>query len=342
MTPHPQETSKPSFLLGLSSMTEELPPADPPVAEADQPGIETAEATPAPEPPPKTTWELAKEQKTQLEGKIIGWNKGGFHVVIDGTTAFCPRSEIAAEDAAEPSTYVDRRLPFRVLRVQDKGRRIVVSHAVIARRERQKRVTELRKSLKLGDVVKGKVASLVEFGAFVDLGGLQGLIHISELSRQRVERAEEVLEVGQEVEAKIIKLESKGNRISLSLKELEPDPWKDVKQRYPAGQVVSAKVIESSMLGAVVELEPEISGFLSKKVMVIPPDSSAARAYPPGKEVRVVVTGIDTRRHKVALTLEGDQLEGSRQDFKEFKHRDADSSSFNALADALKKLKPSG
>ena len=284
-------------------------------------------------------FQKAMAENETLTGKVIGWNNGGFHVVIDKTTAFCPRSEMEIGPTEAPESYLDRQLEFAVLRVQDKGKRIVVSRSKLLRREAAQRRGELRDQLKEGLILDGTVDSLADFGAFVDLGGLRGLVHVSEISHQRVDKPSDVLEVGQQVQVKVLRIEQGGKRTSLSMKQLENNPWADVKRRYPEGEIVSGVVESSNPAGAVVALEPGISGFLPRKAMSLPMEAAVPRAFPPGKEVKVQVMSVDPRRQRLGLALEGKTLEGSRSDLKEFKRRNQDGGSFNALADALQKAR---
>ena len=216
----------------------------------------------APEPPEDkgiAALRAARESGTLVKGKVFGWNNAGFHVVLDGLAAFCPRSEMELGQPRKPQGYMDQTYDFLVLKVQKKGRRIVVSRAAILRDEKERVESEAREKLEVGTVVTGTVSSITDFGAFVDLGGVEGLVHVSEVSRQRVDHASKVLSIGQEVEVKILKMENDGKRISLSMKSLEPDPWAELKQKYPVGSVINGTVERTTNFGAFVELEPGLS-----------------------------------------------------------------------------------
>jgi len=283
----------------------------------------------------------AMQEKEGIEGRVIGWNNGGFHVVVGSTTAFCPRSEMELGAAKEPSEYLDKTMGFQVLRVQKKGRRVVLSRASLLRGERARVRSEAREKLTAGSVVKGRVASLTDFGAFVDLGGVQGLVHVSEMSRQRIEHPGDILQVGQEVEVKILKLEKGGRRISLSMRALEPDPWQEIHKRFPDGSVVTGKVEKTTNFGAFIELEPGLTGLLPASAISLPRDASLARVYPPGKQVEVQIVSVDSRRQRISLTLEGSALEGSRSDYQAYvrdQRQTETAQGFNALADAFRKL----
>jgi predicted RNA-binding protein with RPS1 domain len=317
------------------------------VASAEKDAAAAGEKKPAarkPTPPPmpmsptEERFRRAKKEHEVLEGKVIGWNKGGLHVVIEDVTAFCPRSEIELGEAQDPASYLDQELTFKVLKIQDRGRRIVVSRSAVLRNQRSKSIRKLKKKLDVGAVLQGTVASLTDFGAFVDLGGIKGLVHVSEISYEQVRKPEDVLEVGQEVEVKIIRLESDGRRISLSMKALGTDPWKDVAERYEEGTLVTGVVERTTRFGAFIQLEPGLTGLLPMSEMNLPREASAARVFPSGKEVKVQVVSVDRRRRRISLGLEGSNLEGSRSDYKAFKSSQKDTG-FHPFAEALKNFR---
>jgi len=280
----------------------------------------------------------AKNQHETLEGRVIGWNKGGLHVVIDDLTAFCPRSEIELGEPADSGSYVDQTLEFKVLKIQDKGRRVVVSRAAAMRSARSRNIRKLKKKLEVGTVLHGIVNSLTDFGAFIDLGGIQGLLHVSEISFDQVRSPADVLEVGQEVEVKVIKLESGGKRISLSMKALKPDPWKGVGDRFTEGELVNGTVERTTRFGVFVQLEPGLTGLLPMAEMNLPRDASPARVFPPGRQMKVQVVSVDHRRRRISLAAEGSNLEGSRADYRSYKSSHKDSG-FHPFAAALKNLR---
>ncbi|HXT50076.1 MAG TPA: S1 RNA-binding domain-containing protein [Thermoanaerobaculia bacterium] len=286
----------------------------------------------------------ARDTHANVEGRVFGWNPGGFHVVIDGLAAFVPRSEMELEPIAEPEAYLDKTFPFRVLKIQGKGRRIVLSRTAILREEQDKQAAAALSKLRANDVLKGKVASLTEFGAFVDIGGgIEGLVHVSEISRSRIAKPADALQVGQEVEVKVLKVEKGGKRVSLSMKALEPDPWREIKDKYPEGAVVTGTVERTDKPGAFIQLEPGLVGLLPTSEMGLPREAIPARAYPKGKEVKVQVVGVDAKRRRISLAPEGSQIEGTRGDYQAYlkqQRRETEAAGgFNALASALSKIK---
>ncbi len=280
-----------------------------------------------------------------VSGKVIGWNKGGFHVVCESVTAFCPNSEMELGKVRAPKDYLDKSYDFSVLRIEDSGRRVVLSRTKALQEKRTEKRAALRQKIQAGTEIEGKVASLTKFGAFVDLGGVQGLVHVSEISRSRVDDPADVLSVGQSVKVKVLKVEQGGKRISLSMKALEPDPWKSVAERFPEGSVVQGRVERTASFGAFVALEPGLTGLLPASVLNLPRDASISRMYSPGKELSVMVMSVDPRRRRISLALEGSMTEGSRSDFEKFKKsqvKEASSGGFNALAAAFQKIQKQG
>jgi len=269
-----------------------------PAAKAEPQKPAAAAEPEEPEDPAVTELRRAKEEGTTVEGKVIGWNRGGFHVVVGEITAFCPSSEMELGRPRNPQSYVDRELRFRVVKLQKKGRRVVLSRAAVLGEERQRVVGELT----AGAVVRGRVTSLPDFGAFVDLGGVEGLVHVSEISRGRVKSPKEALQVGQEVEVKVLKVEQEGERISLSMKDLEPDPWQGVAERYARGEKFPGKVARRADFGLFVELEPEVEGLVH--VSQLPPGTELGDpSLDPGRTIDVWVREVDRKRQRIALSL---------------------------------------
>ncbi len=251
---------------------------------------------------PSEIVQTAIANQAYVEGKVIGWNQGGFHVVVDGITSFCPRSSMELGAPKEPAQYLDQSFLFRVLRVEEKGHRLVVSHAAVLRDERAHKTAETRAALTVGSTVTGKVISLTDFGAFVDLGGIEGLIHVSELKRTRVTHPNEVLKVGDEVTAKIIKLPKGGDRVSLSMKALEPDPWESIAAQYAGGNKFTGKVMRKSEFGWFIELQPGVEGLLHVSQLA-PGMKAEDPKLAPGEMLEGWVREVDLARRRISLAL---------------------------------------
>lgn len=245
---------------------------------------------------------VAYDTGVAIEGKVIGWNQGGFHVALGATAAFCPRSEMEIGHAHEPGRYLDQAFQFRILRVEDYGRRVVLTRAALLREERRRHSEEIRHSLQPGAVATGRVRSLTDFGAFVDLGGVEGLVHVSEISRNRVQKPSDVLKVGQEVEVKVLKVGQQGNRISLSIKALEPDPWAGVVEKYQPGTTFTGTVLRKADFGLFVEVEPNLEGLVHLSQLPLGKELSDP-SLAPGESVSGWIREIDPVRHRISLAL---------------------------------------
>ena len=202
------------------------------------------------------------ENRLPVEGKVAARNKGGFDVNVGGLRAFCPLSQIALGKIDNPDQFIGQSYEFRITELSDDGRRIVVSRAALLKEANASRAEETRRNIVPGAELTGTIKTITPFGAFVDLGGIDGLLHVSEMSRRRVTDPNEVVTVGQEVRVKVIKVENDGKRISLSMKDQEPDPWSDVGDRYPAGTQFSGRVVRTTDFGLFVEVEPGVDGLV--------------------------------------------------------------------------------
>ena len=262
-----------------------------PAAEGDEPAAMMAKL------------EQALADKTAIDGQVIGWNKGGYHVAIGKVAAFCPVSQIEIGNPRSPKRYLDRSFKFNVIEIQQDGRRVVVSRANALKAEREAKAALVRERLNVGDKLEGKVSSITSFGAFVDLGGgIEGLVHISELSRRRVENAKELVKVGQQVNVQVLKIEKNGQRISLSMKRLEKDPWSGVAERFPAGDTFEGKVLRKTEFGLFVEVEPGLEGLihLSRLPHGLTVEDEGLGI---GQTVKGWIHEVDAKRRRLSLSL---------------------------------------
>src|SRR3954468_1563591 len=202
------------------------------------------------------------ENRLPVEAKVAARNKGGFDVNIGGLRAFCPLSQIALGKIDNPDQFIGQSYEFRVTELSDDGRRIVVSRAALLKEANASKAEETRRNIVPGAELTGTIKTITPFGAFVDLGGIDGLLHVSEMSRRRVTDPNEVVAVGQAGRVKVIKVENDGKRISLAMKDQEPDPWSDVGDRYPAGTQFSGRIVRTTDFGLFVEVEPGIDGLV--------------------------------------------------------------------------------
>jgi small subunit ribosomal protein S1 len=244
----------------------------------------------------------AYENRLPVEGKVTGRNKGGFEVNISGLRAFCPLSQIALGKIENPDAFVNQTIEFRVTELSDDGRRIVVSRAALLKEAAQQRAEETRVRIVPGAELTGRVKTLTPFGAFVDLGGVDGLLHVSEMSRRRVTDPKEVVAIGQEVRVKVIKIENDGKRISLSMKDQEPDPWGDVADRYTPGTQFAGRIVRSTDFGYFVEVEPGLDGLVhvSQLPLGVKPGDPEVQI---GSSVSGWVREVDPSKKRLSLSL---------------------------------------
>lgn len=205
----------------------------------------------------------AFEKKESVSGKIIGVidDNKGFKVDM-GVEMFLPMSQADIRKIKNPKSWLGKELEFKVTRVNSKEKNGVVSRRVLLEEEKELKIKELFENLKEGDIVKGRVTSLTDYGAFVDIGGMDGLIHKDNISYARVNHPKEKLRKGDEVEAKILEMDPQNNRISLGIKQMHTDPWIDIARKYPVGKKLIAKVTKIVNFGAFIELEEGVEGLL--------------------------------------------------------------------------------
>jgi small subunit ribosomal protein S1 len=254
----------------------------------------------------------ALETNLPVEGVVTAINKGGAEVQVSGMRAFCPLSQLDLRYVENPQQFVGQRLTFRVSRIEPGKTRpnIVLSRRALLEEEAESKATETRERLQVGTVLKGKVTSLTSYGAFVDLGGLEGMLHVSEIGYSRLAHPGEVLQVGEEVEVQIIKVEKgkdeKRPRISLSRRALERDPWHDVADQFPEGTEMAGKVMRLESFGAFVEIAPGIEGLVHISEMGAGRRLNHARdAAQAGQEVQVRVLGVDPAKRRISLSMGG-------------------------------------
>ena len=288
----------------------------------------------------------AFEHGIPVEGLITAAIKGGVEVQIAGVRAFCPVSQLDLRYVDDPAEYVGKRLEFRITKLEP-GRgaqlNLVVSRKALLAEVAEKGAEELRRTLEVGAVLKGTVTSVKDYGAFVDLGGLEGMLHVSELGHQRVRHPSDLLRVGQSVEVLVTKIERTGDpkrpeKIGLSLKALEKDPWDDVVRDVAVGARIRGKVVRLQQFGAFVELAPGIEGLVHISQLAADRRINHPREVVElGQEVEVNVLGLDHERKRISLSLlAGEDENAAAAEDLAAARRDAPRS-LGTFADLLKK-----
>ncbi len=246
----------------------------------------------------------AVETGIPVQGRVTGFNEGGLEVRVGGRRAFCPRSQIDTYGAGALQDYVGRDLTFVVTKYEESGRNLVISRRQLLERQSKEMAEETLGTLAIGAIVDGVVRKVMPFGAFVDLGGVDGLIHVSEISWSRVEDPSEVVSAGQQVKVKVLKMDAGKDRISLSLRQAGNNPWDGIKGRYEAGTTYTGKVSRLTEFGAFVDLEDGVEGL----VHVSEIDWSKRIKHPSevlevGQEITVSVKEVDAKRKRLSLSM---------------------------------------
>jgi small subunit ribosomal protein S1 len=283
-----------------------------------------------------------------VEGLVTGINKGGAEVQIYGMRAFCPLSQLDLRYVENPQQFIGQTLKFRINRIEEGSRNrrpdVVLSRRAVLEEEAQTKASELRARLQVGATLKGKVTSVTAYGAFIDLGGLEGLLHVSEMGFSRLTDPHEALKVGDEIEVQVIKLEQgkdekRPERISLSRKSLEKDPWRDAAQKFTEGSIVTGKVVRLETFGAFIELASGLEGLVHVSELGAGRRVSHPReVVQAGQEVQVRVLGVDPNKRRISLSLALDRepVREEAPQTPETAAAGAQSSSFGSLGDFFK------
>jgi small subunit ribosomal protein S1 len=251
-----------------------------------------------------TALEQAYLNKVNVRGVIQGRVKGGFTVEINKIRAFLPGSLVDVKPVRDPESLEGKEFDFKVIKIDAKRNNIVVSRRSAMEAENSVERDALLQNLHEGDEVKGIVKNLTDYGAFIDLGGVDGLLHITDMSWKRIKHPGEILSIGDEIKVKILKFDRDNARVSLGLKQLGDDPWSDITTRYPVGQRLRGRVTNITDYGCFVEIEEGIEGLVHVSEM----DWTNKNVNPNkvvhlGQEVEVVVLDIDGERRRISLGL---------------------------------------
>lgn len=244
------------------------------------------------------------EASERVEGTIFNKVKGGFTVDLDGAVAFLPRSQVDIRPIRDVTPLMHNPQPFEILKMDKRRGNIVVSRRTVLEESRAEQRSEIVQNLEEGQAVDGVVKNITDYGAFVDLGGIDGLLHVTDMAWRRVNHPSEILTIGQTIKVQIVRINQDTHRISLGMKQLETDPWDGIDAKFPLGKKISGAVTNITDYGAFVELEPGIEGLIHVSEM-----SWTKKNVHPGKilstseEVHVVVLEVDPSKRRISLGL---------------------------------------
>ena len=248
--------------------------------------------------------EAAFENNEKVTGKIFNQVKGGFTVDLDGAVAFLPRSQVDIRPVRDVTPLMNTPQPFQILKMDKRRGNIVVSRRVVLEETRAEQRHEIVQSLEEGQIIEGVVKNITDYGAFVDLGGIDGLLHVTDMAWRRVNHPTEILSIGQSVKVQVIRVNQETHRISLGMKQLQSDPWEGIEAKYPIDARFTGRVTNITDYGAFVELEPGIEGLIHVSEM-----SWTKKNVHPGKivatsqEVTVMILEVDAAKRRISLGL---------------------------------------
>ncbi|EGO64916.1 bifunctional 4-hydroxy-3-methylbut-2-enyl diphosphate reductase/30S ribosomal protein S1 [Acetonema longum] len=265
-----------------------------------------------------TKLEEALRENRTLEAKVLGAIKGGLSVAVLGIRGFMPASQVDLKYTENLSEYAGQTIQCLAIEVVPEKSKVVLSRRALLEAEKERLGKELFAKWKVGDQVHGTVTRLADFGAFVDLGGIEGLIHISDLSWQRVKSPSEVVNAGDAVQVIIVKLDSENKRIGLSLKQTMPDPWFTAAEEYREGMTVSGVITRTSKFGAFAELKAGVEGLIHISELTDHRINDAKEAVTAGQKVTVKILGVDKKNKKISLSLNQAKQDEERADYSRF------------------------
>lgn len=262
--------------------------------------------------------EQVKEAKEIVEVEILQVVKGGLLTSAFGLRGFIPASQIALHFVKDLNEFVGQKVEVEVMEADPKKQRLVLSRRVVLEAQRDKQREEALASVVEGEKRTGVVKRLVDYGAFIDIGGIDGLAHISDISWEHVKNPADVLSVGQEVEVLIKAFDPETKRISLSIKDTVRDPWFDKAEKYPVGSYVKGKIVKLTDFGAFMEIEPGFDGLIRMRELSPKHITKASEAVNVGDEVTVKVIHLDMDNKKIALSITKVQQDAEKAEYQEF------------------------
>jgi small subunit ribosomal protein S1 len=244
------------------------------------------------------------ERNENVNGLIFGRVKGGFTVDLDGVIAFLPGSQADVRPIKDPNVLLNIVQPFQILKMDAKLGNIVVSRKAILEESRSEDRDKMLSTIKEGDVLKGTVKNITDYGAFVDLGSVDGLLHVTDISWSRINHPSEMLNFGQEIDVMVIKYNEDTKRISLGMKQLDANPWESIKDEFPVGKVMKGKITNIADYGVFIELKDGIEGLVhSSEIAWGKSNQNPKKSLNIGEEVEFVILDVDTEKHRISLSI---------------------------------------
>lgn len=281
--------------------------------------------------------EKAYQSGLPVEGSVEKIIKGGFEVKIGTARAFCPYSQMGYRTREEPNDFVGRHLTFLITEYKNDGKDIIVSNRRVLEQAEQQKIAALAESLTVGTKITGTVKSLQSYGAFIDIDGFQALLPISEISHERVRDAADVLSVGQQIEAVVIKADWRQEKVSVSMKSLEKDPWEDAASSIKVGDKIDGKIARVAPFGLFVNLAKGIDGLVHISALEdVSANTNLAKKFKVGESFSVVVDKIDAAEKRISL-LPASSAEQDQSAAQYLSDQDDDGDSYNPFAALLKK-----
>lgn len=245
----------------------------------------------------------ALEDKSIIEVKVVRPVNGGVIATYKEVSGFIPLSQLSNKFVENAEEFVGQTLPVKVSRVDQRRGKAVFSHKMYLNEEKEKKVAEIWENLHVDDIVEGTVMRFTDYGAFVDIGGIDGLLHISEISWGKLKHPQEVLSIGEKINVKVLSMNSEKGKISLGLKQNQPEPWSVINEKYEVGQVVQGKVVQIKEYGAFVELEPGLDGLVHISEVAHKRVTNIADELSVGQEVSAKILEIDQERRRISLSI---------------------------------------
>ncbi len=273
----------------------------------------------------RKAYEAYKARKV-LDAKVTGAVKGGLIVDCDGIKGFIPASQVAKKADTPLDQFKDQVLPIKIIHIDRRQGKIVLSHKLAAGEKQKYQLDKIFDEIEVGQIRKGTVTSIKSFGAFVDLGGIEGLIHLTELSWKRVNHPSEVLKIGDEIDVFVLGVDKVKKKIALGLKELQPDPWVQATELYKVGDIVKGKVVKLVKFGAFIELEKGLEGLCHISELSAKPVHRPEDAVKTGDEVTVKILRVLPDEQKIGLSIKEIQLDKEREEIRKQKEKEAEES----------------